>query len=240
MNGSRVGSRPTGYEVLSPGQAVGRRAPGAWQRSERSGARPRRIQILVTFAMKPGLETVMVSRTPARRSASKRRMCHSFTACATRRAGQPLPAHTTVMRAPRGARTVSRVTCAPEAVSRPLMRMTGNGRRMRGLAGVAGLTSDVGMFGVEMSKPLMGGVDGRTTPEPGVSVETGVGVGVGVGVRVGVGVGVGVRVGVGVGVGVRVGVGVGVGVGVAFGGVGVGVGATTGGVVTASVGAEYR
>src|SRR3954467_11175098 len=80
----------------------------------------------------------MVSRTPARRSRSKRRTCQSFVACATRRAGQPRPAQTTVMRAPRGARTVSRVTRAPESVSRPLMRMTGNGRSMRGLAGAAG------------------------------------------------------------------------------------------------------
>ena len=113
------------------------------------------------------------------------------------------------------------------------MRMTGNGRSIRGAAGVGfrrGVGAGTVAFGVEMSKAPIGVVDGSTSPGAGGSVETGgMGVGVGVGVGVtfgGVGVGVGLAgVGVGVGVGVRVGVGVGVGVGAA---------------VTTAVAAEYR
>jgi len=117
------------------------------------------------------------------------------------RAGHPPPEHDTVILTPRGPRTVSDVSFAPLAVSRPRTRTTGFGRIILAFLEVA--------------------VWCRTSPEVGTGVATGaaatsnVGSGVGVGVAVGTGVGAGVTVGrgVGVGEGVRVGVGVGVGAG---------------------------
>ena len=67
------------------------------------------------------------------------------------------------------------------------MRMTGNGRSIRGAAGVGcgrGVAAGTVAFGVEGSKAPIGVVDGSTAPATGWSVATGVGVGVGDGVGV--------------------------------------------------------
>src|SRR5437667_8225074 len=98
--------------------------------------------------------------------------------------GQLRPWQRIVTRTPFGARTVSRVTRAPFAVSRPRIRTTGAGRIVRGSEGEACTTGAAVGIGVAT----------------GVAGTSNVGTGVGVGVASGVGVGVGDGVGDGVGV----------------------------------------
>src|SRR6185436_9155947 len=164
----RGGGQRGDRQPVHAGQRSGVRAPGSTQRSVRRGAALRLISISVHLPTKPGIETTIVSRTPARSGRSNSRNRCSAAVDARRRAGQPLPRHSITIRAPFGARTVSSVTRAPAVPIRPLIRTTGNGSRRRGRA-------SAGRDGAGLS-----------------SNATAVGVGVGVAVCVGVGAGVGV------------------------------------------------
>jgi hypothetical protein len=165
--------------------------------------------------MKPGFDTTIVSRTPARSERSNVRNRCSAAVEALRCLGQPAPRQLITIRAPLGARTVSSVTRAPALPIRPLIRTTGNGSSSRGAA-------DEGLIATAGEGVASNATDVGVAVGTGVLLAVDVGVGVGLGVLVAVGVGVGVRVGVRVGVGVGVGLGVGLGVFVAVG-VGVGV-----------------
>src|SRR4051794_19757701 len=107
------------------GQVISLVSPGSRHLSLRTGPLPLRIVIVVTLEMYFGLVTVIVSLVPARNSRSNCWMWKSDVACATSRSGHALPSHVSVMRTPRGARTVSSATFAPLLVSVPLMRTIG-------------------------------------------------------------------------------------------------------------------
>ena len=149
--------------------------------------------------MKPALVTRISSRVPALSARSKGRSRPVDAGDVYRREGQSLPRHVTVTLEPRGARTLNSVTRAPPAVSTPLIRTTGNGRRsLGGRAGVAtgaAITAGTGDADAVTTVVGVGAV--------GVAVPVGLAVGVADGVGVGVGDAVGVAVGVGVEVGVR-------------------------------------
>ena len=106
--------------------------------SRRRGGAPLRITISVHFPMAPGRVTVKARRVPARSSRSNGRRRDRAAARARVGTGQLRPRHLTAIRAPRGALTVRRVMRAPRFVSRPLMRITGNGRKVRRRAWVRG------------------------------------------------------------------------------------------------------
>jgi hypothetical protein len=167
------------------------------------GAARRRITNTVDFPMKPALVTRTSSRVPALSARSKGRSRPVDAGDVYRREGQSLPRHVTMTREPRGARTLSSVTRAPPAVSTPLIRTTGNGRRSLGggadVATGAANTAGTGDADAVTTVVCVGAV--------GVAVSVGVAVGVGDGVGVGVGDAVGTAVGVGVGAGATMAVG---------------------------------
>ena len=133
--------------------------------------------------IRPGFVTVMISFVPAGSTRWKRAIRVSVAVCAQRRAGQPRPMQRSVMRAPRGARTVSSVIRAPERVRRPPIRTTGIGRIRRGAAAVLSSTSVAG-GATAGGAAAAGGVAGAGS---GVAVNSGSGVAVGVGDGVGTG-----------------------------------------------------
>ena len=103
--------------------------------------------IVVHFPIRPGLRTTMLSRVPARRWRSNVRSRPAAAARAKRRTGQELPRQRTETDDPRGARTESRVIWAPDAVSRPAMRTTGNGFMIRRPAAPGGSAVNTGFDG---------------------------------------------------------------------------------------------
>src|SRR5689334_832209 len=117
----------------------------------------------------------------------------SFTPRATRRFGQPVPEHLTVIFAPLGARTVRREICAPLVVSTPLTRTSGNGRiRFAALFGAAAAGACTCSVGSGCATGWTGaGAGGSTTGGVGGTVGTGVGTGVGAGAGVFGGAGAG-------------------------------------------------
>src|SRR6478609_1581100 len=109
-----------------------------------------------------------------------------LTARSTRRFGQPVPEHLTVIFAPLGARTVRREISAPLVVSTPLTRTSGNGRiRFAAVCGAAAAGVCACSVGSDCATGWTGGgAGGSTTGGVGVTVGAGGGTGVAVGAGV--------------------------------------------------------
>jgi len=125
------------------------------------------MTIVVCLPIRPGLVTLITSRVPAANACWKRATRVTEAVRTQRRAGQALPRQRTAMRAPRGARTVSSVTRAPERVRRPRILTTGVGSIMR--------TEEA--FWVPLTSPA--GAGARGTGAAGTGAVTGSGCGTG-------------------------------------------------------------